>query len=154
MTILLIYATNSSGTLLAAEIVRDVLQATGHTVTMKRANAVDPKEMKSFDHVILGSCTWDRMDGQTHLQGQLQEHMFELKQKLQGTILPGHKFSVFGLGDSSYSLFCRAVDELQTMVNDLGAELVGEPLRIDGFFFHQDRNEQQVREWVEGLIAT
>lgn len=155
MTTVVIYATNSSGTRLAAELVGHVMQNLGHTVTLKRANAVAPAELKKADLVILGSCTWERFENKQRLEGQLQQHMYELQQKLydQKVLLPGRKFAVFALGDSGYTDFAAAADHLVRLVNDLGGEVVGEPLRIDGWFFHPERNEKLLTTWAESVAA-
>lgn len=155
MTALIVYATNSSGTMLAAELAGRVLQAAGHTVTLKRAGAVEPKEFNNYDFIVLGSCTWGLVINGQWTQGQLQNHMYDLQQKLikEQRIFPGKKFAVFALGDSSYTHFCAAADRLQSLVNDVGGELVSEPLRIDGWFFHPDENEKLLTEWTETVAA-
>jgi flavodoxin len=151
MTTLIVYATNSSGTRLAAELVGQILQGKGHVVTLERANAVEPKELKKFDLVVLGSCTWERFEGKQKLEGQLQQHMYELQQKLydQKTLLPGRRFAIFALGDSSYTKFAGAADHLAQLVQDIGGELVADPLRLDGWFFHPEKNEQKLTAWIE-----
>ncbi len=151
MKTLLVYGTNSGSTLVASELVRDVLSSRGHDVILKRANLVEPDELKTYDLVVLGSCTWDGFNAkrQQHLEGQLQQHMQELRDKLveQKIILPGHRFAVFGLGDTSYKVFAGAADRLVELVNDVGGELIGEALKIDNYFLRQDENELKLRDW-------
>ncbi len=156
MTILVVYATNSSGTMLASELVRDILKQHGHTVALKRANTVGPEELKSYELIILGSCTWERFEGAQHLQGQLQQHMYELGQKLnrKNVLLPGHRFAVFALGDSSYTQFAGAADRLRELIDGVGGQLITEPLRIDGWFFHPDENEKSLTDWAEHIAAS
>lgn len=155
MKTLIVYGTNSGGTFRASELIRDVLVDQGHTVTLQPAKTTDPNDLGTFDLVILGSCTWDYFKGQERREGWPQEHMVELQDKLlqANKIFPGHRFAVFGLGDSSYTVFCGAVDHLIQLVNDLGGELIGEPLRIDGFFFHPEENEQRLRDWATTVAA-
>ncbi|MBI4089961.1 MAG: flavodoxin family protein [Candidatus Kerfeldbacteria bacterium] len=155
MDVLFVYATNSSGTRLAAELAGSVLRAKKHAVTLKRANGVDPKELKKYDLVILGSCTWERFENKQKLEGQLQQHMYELQQKLydQNLLLPGRKFAIFALGDDSYTNFAAAADHLVSLISDLGGEIVGQPLKINGWFFHPDENEQKLRVWTEKLAT-
>lgn len=155
MTTLIVYATNSSGTMLASELVRDVLKQHGHTVTLKRAGAVEPKEFNNYDFIVLGSCTWGLVIDDQWTQGQLQNHMYDLQQKLikEQRIFPGKKFAVFALGDSSYTHFCAAADHLQDLVNDVGGELISEPLRIDGWFFHPEQNEKMLIDWANSVAG-
>lgn len=156
MTTLIVYATNSSGTRLAAELAGQILQRKGHVVTLERADAVAPKELKKFDLVVLGSCTWERFEGKQKLEGQLQQHMYQLQQKLydQKILLPGWKFAIFALGDSSYTKFAGAADHLAQLVQDIGGEIVGQPLKINGWFFHPEQNEKLLTVWTEKVAAS
>jgi flavodoxin len=156
MNVLLVYATNSSGTRLAAELVNQVLQKMEHTVTVKHASTVAPADLKKADLVILGSCTWERFAGKQRLEGQLQQHIYELQQKLydQKVLLPGRKFAVFALGDSGYTDFAAAADHLVQFVNDLGGVVVGQPLKIDGWFFHPERNEKLLTDWATKIAVS
>uniref|UniRef100_UPI0027BA3A6F flavodoxin domain-containing protein n=1 Tax=Desulfobulbus sp. TaxID=895 RepID=UPI0027BA3A6F len=46
--------------------------------------------------------------------------------------LKDKKVAVFGCGDSSYTHFCGAVDQLQEKVEAMGGKVVNDPLKIDG----------------------
>lgn len=154
MNVLIVYGTNSSGTRVAAERVHDVLVEAGHEVIIKRANAVEADELGQHDLVVLGSCSWERFEGKQRLEGQLQQHMFELAERLKDQHFAMRKFAIFGLGDSGYTHFCGAVDHLVDLVKALGGKLVIEPLRIDGFFFRQEENEVRLAKWAHSLIKT
>lgn len=151
MTVLIVYATNSSGTEQAAHIVRDVLSAAGHPVEMKRAYHADPGELSNYDLVVLGSCTWDNWVDGKRVEGQLQEHMQQFADQLNGMSFPGRRFAVFALGDSSYSRFCGAADILEELVSAISGAKVGETLRVDGFFFDPERNRQLVADWARSV---
>jgi len=152
MNIRLIYATNSGGSQEAGKIISDVLTSAGHVVTLKRANEASAEDLATPDVVILGSCTWERLDEKKQLlEGQLQEHMFAFAQSLAGKTFPQQRFAVYGLGDSSYTIFCGAADRLEELVASVQGQQVGPTLRVDGFFFHLDENQQKVRAWAEGL---
>lgn len=153
MKTLIVYATNSGGTQIVAEMIGQVLSQAGQTVAVKRASEPDAAELAGYDLVVLGSCTWERFEGNKHLDGQLQEHMYALVQQLTGRKLPGQAFAVFGLGDSGFSHFCAATEHLEKFVDDLGGRLVGPTLQIDSFFFNPDVNRQRVRDWATSLAA-
>ncbi|MEK7570457.1 MAG: flavodoxin family protein [Patescibacteria group bacterium] len=154
MNVTLIYATNSGGTQEAGKIIAEVFSAAGHTVTMKRANAASAADITSADLVILGSCSWERMEGKEKLEGQLQEHMLAFTQTLLGHTYPKVRFAVYGLGDSSYTVFCGAADRLEEVVKKIQGQKVGETLRIDGFFFQENQNEAKVKQWAEQLVKS
>ncbi len=148
MTVLIVYGTNSSGTETVSQLIGGQLTQAGHAVTVRRANAVEPADFGTHDIVLLGSCTWlGEVNGKTE-EGQLQEHMAALAKKCIGQTFPNHPFAVFGLGESSYDIFCGAVDHLEKLVGDLGGKLIVPSLRIDGYYFDRDNNDKLVTEWA------
>ncbi len=151
MTILLVYATNSSGTYNASQMLAEVLTAAGHVVTIHRANHVEPQDLTAYDLVILASCTWEKFVDGKKLEGQLQEHMEQLAVKCQGFRCDHQRFAVFGLGDSSYQYFCGAVDYLEKLVKNVGGDLIVPSLRIDGYFFDRENNDKAVTAWAKDI---
>jgi flavodoxin I len=151
VNVLVVYATNSSGTQEAAHLVRDTLTGEGHTVDCRRVYHVHPTELGSFDLVVLGSCTWDNMVEGKRVEGQLQQHMQQFADQLTDGQYAGSRFAVFGLGDSSYNRFCAAADHLEKLVGRIGGAQVGETLRIDGYFFNPERNRAAVANWARAL---
>ena len=154
MKIDLIYGTNSSGTAMVAEIIAEALRTGKHQMTVRHARDVSAVTIGRAPLTILGSCTWERIVGGKKLEGQLQYHMFRLATSLRKRRLTDYQFALFALGDSSYSLFCHAADELEQLVVDIGAQQIVPTLRIDGWFFNQPANEQRVRRWAEHLKST
>jgi len=150
MNILLIFATNSGGTQIASQVVQSELTNKKHIVTLKPAAETTPQDLGQYDLVILGSPSWD-YEGQ---EGFPHADFMDLIGKSQGTTVTGKKFAIFGLGDSSYSHFCGAVDHLEEFVTDLKGKLVIESLKIDGFYFNQETNTELLKAWAEGISKT
>ncbi|MBI2617498.1 flavodoxin domain-containing protein [Candidatus Gottesmanbacteria bacterium] len=150
MDILIVYATNSGGTLLASQEITSVFQKYGYSTTLKNVSEVSFDELSSADLVVFGSPSWD-YHGK---QGQVQEQYLGFMEKMKGKTFPKKKFAVFGLGDTSYTYFCGSVDNLVNFVKDLGGVLVGDPLRIDGFYFDQEKNTQIIRTWAEKIATS
>ncbi|MBI3572584.1 MAG: flavodoxin family protein [Candidatus Kerfeldbacteria bacterium] len=155
MHVLIVYATNSSGTRQAAEIAADVLEKKGHTVTVQRAQDTEAEHISAADFVVLGSCTWEKImpDGKRS-EGELQQYMDDLKQRLKDQKFPGKRFAVFGLGDSSYSDFCAAAPMMEFMIHAWGGTLKAPTLKIDGFFFHLPENRQRVKDWADHVLSS
>lgn len=151
MNVIIVYATNSSGTYQAASLIREILESNDHAVKFQHARDTAPKDLSGYDLIILGSCTWERLEQGHRLEGQLQQHMHELASQLHSHPLPGQAFAVFALGDQSYTDFCQAADRLEDVVADVGGTKVAETLRVDRWFFNLERNRLQVREWAKGL---
>lgn len=152
MRILIVYATNSSGTLNASELVRDVCLRHHHTVELKRADTVTEADLPGHDLLIFGSCTWEKVEGKEHLDGQIQQHFQQFIEKMAGTKLPGQKIAVFALGDSGYRQFAAAADILKGLVHTMEATLVGEALKLDRYYFEYKENRPKVEAWAEQIL--
>lgn len=152
MNTLIIYGTNSGGTLEAAELIRDTLASSGHTVAIKNANGAEPADLTGHQLVVFGSCTWELVGDKERLEGQLQQDWLSFRDRLGVTTTPNQKYAVFGLGDSSFAHFCAAADHLEEIVKKLGGTLVQPSLRIDGFYFQPD-NRQIVIDWAKKLAV-
>lgn len=147
MNILILYATNSGATDIVSQIVGDTLTAQGHTVTRKQVHESSPDDLGQFDAIVLGSPSWD-FDGK---EGQPHEDYFPFMEKLGDKTFENKPFAVFGLGDSSYTVFCGAVEHLEALVAKLKGKKAVESLKIDGFYYKQDIHTEATKAWAEQL---
>lgn len=149
MNILIIYATNSGGTEHVANLIADVLRGGQHTVTVQHVRDTKADQLSGYDGILFGSPSWD-YNGK---EGQLHEEMRVFVEDAAGISLEGKKVAVFGLGDSSYMYFTGAVNHLEKFVADCHSSLLVPSLRIDGFYFDLDTNEQRAKEWAQDLAT-
>jgi flavodoxin I len=147
MNTLIIYATYSGGTETAVNILSEALKTSGAKVDLKNPIQTDSDEMTKYDQIILASPSWDT-DGK---EGQPHEDFFPFMKKNSGKIKDGTKFAIMGLGDSSYPHFCGAVTELEHFVSDNKGILTTASLKIDGFFFNQDKYTKDILDWSKKL---
>ena len=143
--VLIVYGSTTGNTAMVAEQVSTVLQENGVEVTMKNVVDATVEELgNGYDVTLLGSSTW----GDDEVE--FQEDFANYYEELDKVNLKGKKVAVFGCGDSSYEHFCGAVDLLEGKMEDLGAEMINEPLRIDG-----DPEEvlNEITEWAEEIAA-
>jgi flavodoxin I len=149
MNILLVWATNSGTTMMAAQTINDVLVKKGHQVTMKEAGTTAAEDLTAAQAVLLGSPSWD-YEGH---EGMPHENFVALTEKLKTATLEGKPFAVFGLGDSTFPHFCGAVEHLEEFVNTVKGKLVAPSLRIDKFFNDQTGNTDKITKWAESVTA-
>ncbi len=146
MHIILVYATNSGSTYLVGQLIKEVLEK-NHAITVKTAAETNLADFKKADLIILGSPSWyfDHKEGYPH------ETMMHLISKLRGENFSYTKFAIYGCGDSSYTYLCGAVDHLEKWVAEIQGQKIVDSLRIDGFYFDEEKNSRLVTAWAEEL---
>ncbi len=124
---LIVYGSTTGNTEAVAQQISGVLEDKGLEVTLKNVTDASVEELGGdYDVTVLGSSTW----GEDEIE--FQEDFDPFYQDMGKANLKGKKVAVFGCGDSSYEYFCGAVDQLEEKMKELEADLVNEPLRIDG----------------------
>lgn len=149
MRCLIAYATNSGGTYLAGQYIRDVLQEHGHEVVIKKAREVQAREVAELDVLIIGSPSWyvNDTEGQPHWD---VESMFE---RFGQRDLSHLQCAVYGLGDNSYAYFCGAVDVIEGWLSQRRGALTLSSLRVNEFYFKPEKNHTMVTEWAHKLAG-
>lgn len=147
MNVLLMYATYSGSTEVAAQLAQQVLQAKGQNVTLKKALTVTPEDIEAADVVIVASPSWD-YHGE---EGMPHEHYQEVFKTFAGKTFPGKKFAVLGLGDTNFTKFCGAANHLENWVQQLGGTLCVTSLRLNQFYFNEKENTEKVKWWAGNL---
>lgn len=148
MKILVIYASYSGSTQMAAETVTEKLKESGNSVEQKTAGEVNLNDIVNFDLVIFGSPSWDY----NGLEGQPHEDFAKLAESNKDFSFANKPCAVFGLGDSSYMHFCGAVDYLDDFVKKHNGKLIADSLKIDGYFMDQDKHTKDLQAWTEKVL--
>lgn len=142
-TALIIYGSSTGNTEFTAETIDAALTEQGYQVTtMDVSHAGVELLEKDYSLYLLGCSTWG--EDEIELQEDFEPFFQEMNSPLS---LVSKHYAVFGCGDSSYTYFCGAVDEIESRVEKLGASLVAPSLRIDG-----EPEEEEIREWVQDVI--
>ncbi len=124
---LIVFGSTTGNTEAVANQVGEFMSGKGVEVTVKNVTDVDVAELGGdYDVTLLGSSTWG--DTEIEFQEDFQEFFDD---KIDSANLKGKKVAVFGCGDTSYELFCGAVDALEDKMKELGADNINS-LRIDG----------------------
>lgn len=149
MKVLVAYATYSSGTDLATQLVASQLVAENISVDRRDIREVDIANLADYDVILFASPSWRTRKG----DGSPHEFFLDFIEKAVGARYPDKKFAVLGLGDKAFTHFCGAVDHLEAFIQDLGAVLLIPSLRVDGFYFNQHENEALITQWTENLLT-
>jgi flavodoxin short chain len=125
--ILIVFGSTTGNTESVARQIAIGLSSAPNTVTVKNVSDTKVEELgNGYDLTILGASTW----GDDEIE--FQEDFEPFFQEMDSADIKGRKIALFGCGDSSYQFFCGAVDLLEDKINELGASLIHEPLKIDG----------------------
>lgn len=150
MRVLLAFATYSSGTDLATNLVVDVFTKNNIKIEKKDIREVTFEDLHQANVIIFASPSWRTRKG----DGQPHEFFLDFIERMEGQTLPGKLFAIVGLGDTAYTNFCGAVDVLENFVKGLQGTLIYPSLRIDGFYFNQAENEQKIKNWAHNLHSS
>ena len=147
--IVIVYASNSGSTFLVGEIIADIL-GRKHKIVIQKAVDTRPDDLLKYDIFIFGSPSWSAPGLG---EGFPQETMTAFIKSCAGVDLSGKKCAAFGCGDSSYTLFCGAVNQLEKFMADLKGDRLINSLRIDGYFFDRPKNIALVKKWARSLLS-
>ena len=103
----------------------------------------DDSSVQEADLVLYGCSTMGL--------GELQEDFIPYYEKrMTSALLKGKNVAIFGLGDKENyeEYFCWSADILSKKAAECGANLVCDPLKVDG---EPDDNEDAVIAWAKGL---
>ena len=149
MKILIAYATYTSGTMSAAEFLAKTLTEKGNQVDLKQIAELGFDDCLPYDLRIFSSPSWDYEDKGAWPHVDFVAFM----EKSAGKSFTGKACAVFGLGDSSYEVFCGAVDMIEEFIKKAGGKLVLPSLKIDNYFFDMNGYNQKLADWASKLSS-
>ncbi|SFF26621.1 flavodoxin I [Paenibacillus algorifonticola] len=144
--VIVVYASMTGNTEEMAEAIVAGAQEAGVEVVSKEAFDANAADLLEYDGIIIGAYTWG--------DGELPDEILDFYEELEGLDLSGRKAAVFGSGDSSYPVFCGAVDTIEAKLRELGAEIVSESLKVE--YNPSDAEKEQCKnlgKQVAGLVT-
>ena len=136
--VILIYGSTSGNTETLSKSIEEGLKNSGIDILVKNVAELNPEELKDYDGIVLGCSTWG--------MGELQDDFVDFEEGMKGMDLSGKKAACFGPGDSSYPQFCEAVNMLEKDLEDCGAEIIIDSLKVDG---DVESKLDEVKDWGE-----
>lgn len=149
MHISIVYATYSNSTGLATELLEAELTKMGHTVSRTMIGNTTAEALQQSEFLVIASPSWD-YQGQ---QGMPHEDFSTFHEANPELNLNGKPIAIMGLGDSSFTFFCGAVDHLTEWFESYGAITEVESLKIDQYYFNESAAKAQVVAWATEVDA-
>ena len=139
---IIVYGSTTGNTELLASYIGQGINKAGVNVTVRDVTDVDAEELVNYDIILLGSSTWG--------EGELQDDFLAFYNDMDQITLRGKKAAAFGPGDSSYELFCEAVNLIEAQLRDCGATIIADGLKIDGDVINA---EKEAIEWGKRVAS-
>ncbi len=139
--IIIVFASMSGNTEEIAKLVGKGVEETGVSLTVRELPKANAKELEEYDGILLGSYTYG--------DGELADEFLDFYDDMESLDLTGKMAAVFGSGDTSYELYCAAVDILSTKLTELGAIITQEGLKIELAPEDEEQCIQFGREFAE-----
>lgn len=121
--VLILYASERGNTLEIAKKMAAGIRSSGIEPEVKDAFNASASEISGFDAFLFGSGTIE--------DGELPDEAQDIYDRLDQLDLKGMPCAAFGAGDSSYDLFCEAVNKIHSKLASLGADLILPDFKID-----------------------
>lgn len=122
-TCLIVYTSMTGNTEEMANAIAEGISEAGAKVEIKDILLADTKDLLDYDGILLGAYTWG--------DGGLPDEYLDFYEEMDQFNLAGKKAAVFGSCDSMYEQRGKAVDTLMEKLEEIGAEVVLEGLKID-----------------------
>lgn len=137
--ILIVVGSVTGKALSAANAIQSVL-ATQHQVTLSQTPIVADITRSDLNVLLVVSST----TGQGEIPAPLQPWFSEMQDMFP--LLPGLKFAVVGLGDSSYANFCGGSEQIENLLSELQAKPICDRFKIDALEYYNPVDV--ARQWA------
>ncbi|MBS2771690.1 flavodoxin [Anoxybacillus rupiensis] len=123
MKVIMVYTSMTGNTEEIANAILEGIQEEGIEVEVKEVLDASADELEAYDGILLGAYTWG--------DGELPDDFLDFYDEMDSIHLSGKKAAVFGSCDSGYEKYGAAVDILVEKLQELGAAVVLEGLKIE-----------------------
>ncbi|QGG58008.1 flavodoxin [Paenibacillus sp. FSL W8-1187] len=108
----------------------------GAQLTVRDILDAEAAELEQYDGIFIGAYTWG--------EGDLPDESLDLYEGLDAVDLAGKTAMAFGSGDTSYDIYCGAVDQFEAKLAERGAAIFAPGFKVE--FNPSDEEKEQLRE--------
>jgi flavodoxin I len=120
---IMVFTSMTGNTEEMAEAIAEGVRQQGIEMEIKEVLDATAAELEQYDGILLGAYTWG--------DGELPDDFLDFYDELDEVDLTGKKAAVFGSCDSNYEKYGAAVDILIEKLQERGAEVVLEGLKVE-----------------------
>src|SRR5699024_3217840 len=138
-----VYASQTGNTEQITDIIAHYLKELGHEVTIKSFDfdVIDIDILDNYDALLVGTYTWD--DGE--LPYEVEDFYIDIEDKDMTKMIA----AAYGSADSFYDTFGGAIDLVKDHLTHLGANIIGDALKID--LEPSKKDEERMLELAQGI---
>ncbi|GGH41904.1 flavodoxin [Paenibacillus silvae] len=140
---LVAFASMTGNTEEIAELIVEGITQSGHEVDLKSVTDCNAADVLDYDGFMIGVYTWG--------DGELPDEFLDFYEELDELDLSGRRAAVFGSGDTSYEQFCKAVDLTAEKLQERGAEVSPEKLKIE--YSPLEQEKETCRDFGKRFVA-
>ncbi|MCK6076463.1 flavodoxin [Paenibacillus silvae] len=140
---LVAFASMTGNTEEIAELIVEGITQSGHEVDLKSVTDCNAADVLDYDGFMIGVYTWG--------DGELPDEFLDFYEELDELDLSGRRAAVFGSGDTSYEQFCKAVDLTAEKLQERGAEVSPETLKIE--YSPLEQEKETCRDFGKRFVA-
>lgn len=137
----ILFGTESGNSEALADKAKKELGKRGYKVTVKDMGDIEPSALEKVENLLVIVSTWGEGDPPERAADFYQKFMNNGAADLKGT-----RFSVCGLGDTSYSEFCKMGKDFDARLEALGGKRILDRADCDVDF------EPVFRKWFDGVL--
>lgn len=144
--VLVVYASMTGNTEEMAEAIAEGVKQAGAEVVLKEAFDASAAELTEYDAIIMGAYTWG--------DGELPDEFIDFYDEMASLDLNGKIAAAFGSGDTSYPIYCAAVDMIEAKLKELGATISAACIKFE-YNASEDEKEQgrSMGRQIASLVA-
>ncbi|MGJ7035362.1 flavodoxin [Anoxybacillus eryuanensis] len=121
--VIMVFTSMTGNTEEMAEAIAEGVREQEIELDVKEVLEATATELEQYDGILLGAYTWG--------DGELPDDFLDFYDELNDVDLTGKKAAVFGSCDSSYEKYGAAVDILMEKLQERGAEVILDGLKIE-----------------------
>lgn len=114
----------------AEPVIRDIMDA-------------EASELEQYDGIFIGAYTWG--------EGDLPDEFLDFFEGMNDLDLSGRSAAAFGSGDTSYDIYCGAVDQVEEKLKERGAAILAPGFKVE--FNPSDSEKDELRALGRQMAA-
>ncbi|OXM14061.1 flavodoxin [Paenibacillus herberti] len=126
-----------------ADAIAEGVREVGAQAVIRDIMDVEASELEQYEGILIGAYTWG--------EGDLPDEFLDFYEGMDAVNLEGRAAAAFGSGDTSYDIYCGAVDQVETKLKERGATVIAPGFKVE--FNPTDVEKEELRALGRQMAA-